>query len=386
MGVDPNDSPAVCSIAGPFVRPLSYSPWLFGQSKPTVQRRTVVRVSQRDDEKITISNRDCQSDSTLHLAFGMSTRSETELIDLIQELARGSESAELVVGIGDDAAVLSPPGPGYQLLATTDQLVENKHFVFGQHPPEALGHKLLARGLSDIAAMGGTPSWFLLSLAIPERYNDEWIECFARGLLTARKKLGVPNISLVGGDISGAECFLSHITATGTVPTGSALLRSGAGPGDAVYVSGSLGGSALGLERLPSGAIDNVAVSRHLWPNPQLELGAFLRQIGASAALDISDGLSTELGHLTTASQLAAQIHFEAIPRFPEATDDQMLHGGEEYELLFTVPQSIAVPDDLNGLRLTRIGEVTSGSGVEMIREGRSEPLQPGGYEHLTGK
>lgn len=310
-------------------------------------------------------------------------RSETELIRLIERLAGAASGAALRVGIGDDAAVLAPPAPDQELLATTDQLVENKHFVYGQHPPGALGHKLLVRGLSDIAAMGGEPSWFLLSLALPNRLNDGWIEKFLEGLLAAREKNGAAQIALAGGDVSGSDLFLAHITVVGTVPTGQALLRSGCRTGDAVYVSGRLGGSALGLERLALGADDD-SVTRHLWPTARLALGCRLRELGVRAAMDISDGLSTDLNHLAQASSVRIQIDFDALPRFPEAADSQVLHGGEEYELLFTAPAPVEIPRSFGGVPLTRIGRVTSGSGTALVRDGLEALLQPGGFEHLV--
>ncbi len=314
----------------------------------------------------------------------MSTRSETQLIKLIKRLADDGDSPNLIAGIGDDAAVLHAPRAAHELLATTDQVVENKHFVLGQHPPEALGHKLLARGLSDIAAMGGVPNWFLLSLAIPSRINDTWIKSFVEGLLVARENFGVPSLPLAGGDVSGADSFLAHIVAVGAVPAGQALLRSGASVGDILYVSGELGGSALGLERLPSSPLTDPAVANHLWPTPRLALGTFLREGGASAALDISDGLSTDLHRMAAASGVAMHVDLEALPRFAEATESQVLHSGEEYELLFTAPTSVVIPDHFDGVRLTRIGEAVSGRGVSLLRAGRTERLEPGGYEHLN--
>ena len=314
----------------------------------------------------------------------MPMRSETELIRLIERLAGTQDSVGLRVGIGDDAAVLASPGEGQELLATTDQLVENKHFLYGQHAPDALGHKLLVRGLSDIAAMGGDPSWFLLSLALPNRLNDSWIEKFLEGLLAARKKNGAAQIVLAGGDVSGADSFLAHVTVVGTVPTGQALLRSGCSVGDAVYVSGRLGGSALGLERLAQGTYDE-STTRHLWPMARLALGRRLRELGVRAALDISDGLSTDLHRLAQASSVRIQLDFEALPRFPEATDGQVLHGGEEYELLFSAPLSVQIPQSFGGIPITRIGAAMNGSGVALVREGRESALEPGGFEHLVG-
>jgi thiamine-monophosphate kinase len=151
-----------------------------------------------------------------------------------------------------------------------------------------------------------------------------------------------------------------------------------------VYVSGRLGGSALGLERLALGAHDDAA-SRHLWPDARLALGRRLRELGVRAALDISDGLSTDLNRLAQASSVRIQVNFEALPRFPQATDNQVLHGGEEYELLFSAPASVEIPQSFGGVPLTRIGTVTPGSGVALTQKGLQEALQPGGFEHLVG-
>lgn len=314
----------------------------------------------------------------------MPMRSETELIRLIERLAGTAGGASLRLGIGDDAAVLASPGPDQELLATTDQIVENRHFIYDQHAPDALGHKLLVRGLSDIAAMGGEPSWFLLSLALPNRLNDSWIESFLGGLLAAREKNGAAQIALAGGDVSGADSFLAHVTVVGTIPAGQALLRSGCRAGDAVYVSGRFGGSALGLDRLGQGADDD-STTRHLWPMARLALGRRLRELGVRAALDVSDGLSTDLGRLAQASSVRIQLDFEALPRFPEATDSQVLHGGEEYELLFSAPASVEIPQSFDGVPITRIGVAMSGSGVALVREGVEAVLEPGGFEHLVG-
>jgi thiamine-monophosphate kinase len=231
--------------------------------------------------------------------------------------------------------------------------------------------------------MGGTPLWFLLSLALPSRLNDSWIEKFLSGLLAARDNTGAEPIVLAGGDVSGSELFSAHVTAVGTIPKGQALLRSGCRPADAVYVSGRLGGSALGLERLAQGAFDD-STTRHLWPTARLALGSRLRELGVRAALDVSDGLSTELNRLAQASSVRIRLDFEALPRFPEATDSQVLHGGEEYELLFSAPGSVDIPQNVEGVSLTRIATATSGSGVVLVREGQETVLAPGGFEHLV--
>ncbi len=315
---------------------------------------------------------------------------ESDLIRLIRDLARQLGSGPARVGIGDDAAVLGPPSTGFELLATTDQVVEGTHFIAGQHPPRALGRKTLARGLSDIAAMGGRPLWFLLSLVLPRRTNsngrfgDAWIKQYLSGLLLSTKTFGLTDFPLAGGDLARGEMFHAHVAVIGEAPAGAALLRSGARPADRLYVSGSLGGSALGLERLLRGdaSLDDPAVLRHLEPTPRLELGAFLRELGASAAMDISDGLSTDLARLAEASGVAARLDAAAIPRFDGASLEQALHGGEEYELLFAVPPSIRVPSEFQGLAIHPVGDCAEGAGVFLRRDGQAEPLPAEGYQH----
>ena len=318
------------------------------------------------------------------------TPAESDLIRLIRDQANQLDQGCARVGIGDDAAVLRPPAAGFELLATTDQLVEGTHFNPDVHPPHALGRKTLARGLSDIAAMGGEPLWFLLSLVIPRRTDasgrcgDAWIKQYLCGLFLSTKTFGLPDFPLVGGDLASGGEFHAHVTVVGEAPEGKALLRSGARPGDRLYVSGSLGGSALGLERLLSGAggADDPAVLRHLEPTPQLALGRFLREAGVSSAIDISDGLSTDLAHLAEASGVAAHVDADAIPRFPDSSLEQALHGGEEYELLFTAPPNASLPAAHEGAPLHRIGSIEAGEGLFLRQNGRSRPLAAGGYEH----
>ena len=318
------------------------------------------------------------------------TLAELDLIRLIRDQADQLGRACARVSIGDDAAVLRPPAAGFELLATTDQLVEGTHFIPDVHPPHALGRKTLARGLSDIAAMGGEPLWFLLSLVIPRRTDasgrcgDAWIKQYLSGLFSSTKAFGLSDFPLVGGDVASGGEFHAHVTVVGEAPAGKALLRSGARPGDRLYVSGSLGGSALGLERLVSGAhgADDPSILRHLEPTPRLALGRFLREAGVSSAIDISDGLSTDLAHLAEASGVAAHVDPSAVPRFPDSSLDQALHGGEEYELLFTAPPDATLPAAHEGVPLRRIGSIEAGEGLFLRENGRTRPLAAGGYEH----
>jgi thiamine-monophosphate kinase len=280
----------------------------------------------------------------------------------------------LVLGIGDDCAIYRPP-PDEDLLFTTDLLIEGVHFRAVTHPPEAVGHKTLARGLSDIAAMGGRPVFCLLSLALAPWTKKTWVDGFWRGLLKLARETGT---ALAGGDVARAAQVTCDIVVCGRVPRGGALRRDGARPGDGIYVSGELGASALGLERGSGGAW-----LRHLRPQPRLALGTFLRKdLKATAAMDLSDGLSIDLYRLCRASRVAASID-RPLPVFRGATLDHALHGGEDYELLFTLPPACKPPAAYRGVPLTRIGEIRKGHPGKVLLAGR--PLAPLGYDHLRG-
>jgi thiamine-monophosphate kinase len=294
---------------------------------------------------------------------------ESILARLKQRVAipRGSR---IVAGIGDDCAIFRPPGAREDLLFTTDLLIEGVHFK--RHTPSMVGHKALARGLSDIAAMGGDPLFCLLSLGLPDWAGRAWVDRFYAGFL---KLAASARTVLVGGDLSRSERVVCDIVVAGSVPKGRALRRDGARPGDAVYVSGQLGGSALGLATRRGRAW-----KRHTHPEPRLALGRYLRQkLRATAAMDLSDGLSLDLRRLCMASKVAAEI--EAPPVFPGAMLEQALHGGEDYELLFTVPPGTRVPARFEKLPLTRIGVIRRGPPGRVLLSGR--PLMPLGYDHF---
>jgi thiamine-monophosphate kinase len=271
------------------------------------------------------------------------TGGEVEILEEIRRRTCLPAKRGLVLGIGDDCAIYRPRGAPEDLLFTTDLLLEDVHFRHQTHPPEALGHKALARGLSDIAAMGGVPRFCLLSLAAGARADRRWIDRFYTDCLRLARISGAP---LAGGDLArAARKTACDIVVCGAVPRGSALRRDGARAGDAIYVSGRLGGSALGLE---TGT--GKAWLRHLRPQPRLALGVFLRErIGASAAMDLSDGISLDLRRMALASGLEAAI--EPPPRFPGASPEQALHGGEDYELLFTVGRASKCPRALEAFR-----------------------------------
>jgi len=286
----------------------------------------------------------------------------------------GRPARGLVLGIGDDCAIFRPPGASEDLLFTTDLLLEDVHFRRATHPPEAIGYKALARGLSDIAAMGGVPRFCLVSLAVGGRDGPRWIARFYDGLLRLARRTGT---ALAGGDLARAATIACDIVVCGTVPRGRALRRDTARAGDAIYVSGALGGSTLGLEQGKGRAW-----SRHLRPQPRLRLGVFLRErIGATAAMDLSDGLSIDLHRMALASGLEADI--EGPPRFPGASLTQALHGGEDYELLFTLPPRAAPPARFERVSLTRIGAMRKGKPGAVVLAGR--PLPPLGYDHFYG-
>ena len=283
-----------------------------------------------------------------------------------------SRSAGLVVGIGDDCAIVRPRGAPEDWLYTTDMLIEGTHFLRQTHGAADVGWKALGRGLSDVAAMGGQARFCLLSLAVADWVNARWLDGFYGGLLGLADRAGV---TLIGGDLARTERVMCDIVVAGTVPRGKALRRDGARPGDRIYVSGALGGSALGLA-----AGRGKAWLRHKRPQPRLALGRFLRsRVGATAAMDLSDGLSLDLYRLCTASGLSAEI--SAPPVFRGATLEQALHGGEDYELLFTAPPRVPVPAAFQGLALTRIGTMRKGAPGVVEMDGR--PLPPLGYDHL---
>ncbi len=287
-------------------------------------------------------------------------------IELLRRIARKVPAAGrgLLLGIGDDCAVFRSQGAKEDLLFTTDMMLENVHFRRETHPAESVGWKALARGLSDIAAMGGEPRFCLLSLAVPEWADQRWIDAFYRGFLRLARKTGT---ALAGGDLGRTERMSCDVVVCGAAPCGKALRRDGARPGDSIYVSGPLGGAAMGLETR-TGA----AWKKHSRPDPRLEFGLRLRGL-ASAAIDLSDGLSLDVHRLCLASGCAAVLD-GPIPAFPGATVEQALHGGEDYELLFTARKAVA--------GATRIGSIRKGRPGRVEFEGK--PLKPLGYDHFT--
>ena len=292
-----------------------------------------------------------------------------------------------LVGIGDDCALLRPDA-GLELAVTTDMLVEGRHFLPGADP-EALGHKALAVNLSDLAAMGAAPRWVTLALALPAA-DEAWLAAFARGFFALADRHGV---DLVGGDTTRGPLLTINVTALGEVPSGVALYRAGARPGDDIWVSGELGGAALALAR-PQLAVKWPGLSARLHrPEPRVELGERLRGL-AHAAIDISDGLAGDLGHILERSQVGAVVEYDRIPR-PEAFGasrelerDCVLSGGDDYELAFTAAQAQRGEIESLGrelkLPLARIGAVQAGATKLVVLDAAGKPMQHrGGFDHF---
>jgi thiamine-monophosphate kinase len=316
-------------------------------------------------------------------------RSEKSIIRAIRRTAGTRKSALLRVGIGDDCAVLRVPA-GHEALITTDFSLEDVHFRRDWHAPEVVGHRCLTRGLSDIAAMGGEPVAAFLSLALPARLPQKWVDGFVKGLLRLANQF---EISLAGGDIAQSPGgILADIVVTGSVPTGKAMLRSGARVGDEIYVTGELGGSAAAIERLRQGkALRSRDYPQHFAPKPRVEVGRVLRGRGLAAAMiDVSDGLSTDLGHICEESGVGAELEVEAVPVArvgnPRETVDLnfALHGGDDYELLFTAPAAKRIPNAIAGVAVTRIGRIVHGSKMFMTQNGKRRELKAQGWEHFA--
>lgn len=317
---------------------------------------------------------------------------EFALIDRIR--ARSGARADVVLGIGDDAALLQP-APGQWLAVTADTLNAGVHFPVETAPAD-IGWKTLAVNLSDLAAMGAEPCWGTLALSLPEA-DAGWIDAFADGFFALAD---LHDWRLVGGDTTRGPLSLS-VTAFGQVPHGTALRRDGAQVGDDIWVSGMPGEAAAALRLWQRGAlaVERIAADtgheqlrqRLLRPTPRVALGLALRGI-ASAAVDVSDGLLADLGHITARSGVGAQLALDALPLSAalrgsfdeEQARDCVLRGGDDYELCFTAAPSqrgvLQVLADQLQLPLTRIGVIQTGSGVQ------GDGVQgPGGYQHFAG-
>lgn len=321
---------------------------------------------------------------------------------LIREIRQRAASGVLAggglrLGIGDDCALLRPL-PGEELAITTDFSIAGRHFDLDWHPPESIGHRTLARGLSDLAAMGARPLAAFLSLGLPRelarpasRESWSWMSRFLDGLLELAAVYRTP---LAGGDLAESPLAVADIVLVGGVPRGTALLRSGARPGDLLYVTGTLGGAAAALTRLKSfaGKVPRrleSALRPHLYPQPRIAQGLWLRRRGvATAAIDLSDGLSTDLGHICEESGVAAEVEAAGLPVHSTASLEQALHGGEDYELLFTARPSARLPRSIAGVPVTKIGRIvkrTAGRPAAILLAPQGpKSLEPHGWEHFS--
>ncbi|HXP15880.1 MAG TPA: thiamine-phosphate kinase, partial [Terriglobales bacterium] len=302
-------------------------------------------------------------------------------------------------GIGDDAALFRPK-PGHEIILTCDWFLEGTHFLREKHPPDAVGWKCLARAISDVAAMGGTPRCFLLSLALPETHTGRWLDLFLGGLRRASRKF---HCALAGGDTTRRDEVLINITVAGEVRAGTSVLRSGARADDILYVSGRLGEAELGLQILRRSkgraSSKNPRTRKHLYPEPRLALGQWLVKKGlATAMMDLSDGLSSDLPRLCAASEVGARLEKAKIPhvqipylahRHGHDPMQLALHGGDDYELLFTVPPRKAklLPKTFRGVALTPIGKITRGRTLLVLDENdRASHFTPGGWDPFRKK
>jgi thiamine-monophosphate kinase len=312
---------------------------------------------------------------------------EKQLISRIS--GRAARRRGLVTGIGDDCAILQIPA-GNQTLVTTDFSLEGVHFRREWHPAESVGHRCLTRGLSDIAAMGGAPVAAFLSLALPQNLRQPWVDQFMKGLLKLADRF---NVSLAGGDTAQSPSgVLADIVVVGLVPKGKAIRRSGARSGDRIYVTGALGGAAAALKMLFSGRkLRPADFPRHFHPIPRIEVGRFLMEKSlASAMIDLSDGLSTDLAHICEESRVGAEIEAPAIPcasigKPSHEVDLQFaLDGGDDYELLFTARPGKRIPARIAGVSITQIGHITRDRRVLLMNEaGEASELRPQGWEHF---
>lgn len=300
--------------------------------------------------------------------------------------------APVRIGIGDDCAALRIPS-GHEALVTTDFSLEGVHFRREWHAPEVVGHRCLARGLSDIAAMGGRPIAAFLSLALPRALPQPWVDRFLVGALGLADAF---QVTLAGGDIAQSPGgILADIAVVGSVPAGKAIRRSGAKPGDCIYVTGELGGSAAALRLLLSGRkLRPAGYPRHFCPQPRLLVGEALRHKGlASAMIDLSDGLSTDLAHMCEASGVGAVVSAQAVPRASvgkptrEVDLKLALHGGEDYELLFTAPRSQRMPTQIAGVQVTQLGHITRGKRLLLVNDHSvGVEFRPQGWEHFKSR
>jgi thiamine-monophosphate kinase len=319
--------------------------------------------------------------------------SEDQLIERVRRKFP-TRANDLPVGIGDDAAVIYHRGHS-EWVVTTDAFLENVHFLPGVHPPQVIGYKALARATSDLAAMGARSRFFLLGLALPASRTGKWLDDFLDGMASAARRF---SLVLAGGDTTRYPSIALNLTVLGEIDPGQAILRSGARPGDLICVSGTLGEAELGLQlvkrRLHKQKRWKNLLKKQFHPEPRLALGQWLAtHKRATAMIDTSDGLSTDLAHICKASRVGAQVWSEAIPTV--AVPKQLrklgldplslaLDGGEDYELLFTVPKRLAkrLPRKVRGVSLTIIGEITRDKRILLVDSaGQTKPLPARGWD-----
>ncbi|MEE9284420.1 MAG: thiamine-phosphate kinase [Dehalococcoidia bacterium] len=327
---------------------------------------------------------------------------EFGLIDRIRAALLGNDVG-LVLGIGDDTAAFKA-SPGMLLLATCDIQIEGRHFRREHCTPYQLGRRAAAINLSDIGAMGGLPRYALVSLALPPETEVAWVDELYRGL---REELATYDASVIGGNVSASgHDMVIDVTLLGEVAEEQLLRRDGARPGDVVLTTGTLGESLLGrlaLERGLEGRKPAVArvTAAHLTPAPRVREGrAIAGAGGATAMIDVSDGLAVDLGHLCRASGVEARLFADRVPLSPEAREvaallgvdplEAALHGGEDYELVFTCPRSeadriAAVVRAETGAPVTEIGAITAGDGMTLVSsDGTERRLDPRGWDHFV--
>ncbi|MFQ5817995.1 MAG: thiamine-phosphate kinase [Terriglobia bacterium] len=324
--------------------------------------------------------------------------SEWEIIDYLRRRARRGRGVR--VGIGDDAAVLAGSGRE-DWVVTTDLMIEDVHFLREAQPARAVGHKAVARSLSDVAAMAAVARYALIALAVPPELPARWVKQFFSGALALARR---HRVALAGGDLSRSGRIIADVQVLGTVEKGKAIRRAGAKAGDAIFVSGELGLARLGLAVLRARLAEEEAVVRravraHFYPQPRLRLARTLRRFPVSAMIDVSDGLSSDLYQLCLASRVGARLETAQIPatRIASRVAEELgvtplelaLHGGEDYELLFTLPARAArrLPRRLGGVVLQRIGTIQRGRKIVLVdAEGRRKPLAARGWEHFAGR
>jgi thiamine-monophosphate kinase len=325
---------------------------------------------------------------------------EDDLIERIRRRIPSSAGGALRLGIGHDAALIRSQGRNW--VVTCDQFLEGVHFLMDKHPPQSVGYKALARATSDIAAMAARPRLFLLSLALPVERTGTWLNAMLSGMARASKRFG---LRLAGGDTARSPDpkgrVALNVTVLGETTREREIGRAGARREEGIYVTGVLGRAQLGLELIQKGMSGQrqyrPLLAQHYYPALAVDVGLWLgRDRPPSSMMDLSDGLSTDLSRLCSASGVGARIYAERIPAVsvPESLKNRAgldaltlaLHGGEDYGLLFTLPRRMErrVPRFFRRTRITRIGEIVHGSKITLVAsDGNVSSLIPGGWDHF---